>query len=166
MSDAFKLFGFFPYVAERHARPGEDLWDKITENMADSNAILVLLTESGRKSHDVREEIGNAQMLRRLRPEAGFRIVPVVTNGGGMPGGSLAGREFVRIDDGEGGRGMDDLVSNVRHALGMADNGSCGARPCPPRGGGVPIPGARLHAAQGAVVDRRADHGGGGGESA
>lgn len=121
VSEALGLFGFRPYVAERHAKPGEDLWNKIAENMVNSHAVLVILTESGRGSYDVREEIGHAQMLKRLRPDAGFKIVPVVTDGGWMPGGSLAGLEFVRMDAGRGGRGMDDLVSSIRQALEMTD---------------------------------------------
>ena len=123
VTDALTLFGFLPYVAEHHARLGEDLWEKIAENMEDSHAILVLLTGNGRKSCDVREEIGNAQMLRRLRPGADFKIIPVVTDDDDMPGGSLAGREFVRIDTSRGGRGMDDLMTNVRHALEMKGAG-------------------------------------------
>lgn len=119
VASALELFGFLPYVAELHAKPGDDLWEKILENMEDSHAIVVLLTMSGRSSHDVREEIGSAQMLKRLRPDAGFKIVPVVTDGGGMPGGSLTGREFVRIDTKGVDGGMDDLVSNLRQALGM-----------------------------------------------
>lgn len=121
---ALRLFGFAPYVAEEHAKPGENLWDKIAENMADSDAALVLLTKNGTASYDVREEIGCAQMRRRLeRKDRAFEIIPVVTDtkDADRIGGSLAGREYVRMDTGKEDGGMGDLVSAVRAALGLAD---------------------------------------------
>ncbi len=124
VSTALRLFGFLPYVAERHAKPGENLWEKIIKNMEDSHAIIILLTPGGRDSYDVREEIGCAQMLRHLKPNKGFKIVPVITDDGVMPGGSLTGREFIRIDVGKEGRGMNDLLSSALQALQIADTGA------------------------------------------
>ena len=123
IAEALRLFGFAPYVAEDHTKPGKNLWGKITKNMSDSHAALVILTESALESNGVWEEIGRAQMMRHLRPKGtDFEIIPVVAGGvdAGMLSGSLAGCECAILDTERPGGGMDDIMDAVCKSLGMA----------------------------------------------
>ena len=81
--------GFNPYVAESDPRPGLPLWGKIRDNIRSSDLFLVLYTEDGYCSCDVREEVGMAVGMDK-------EIIPVAE--GRPSAGSMSGREYVPLD--------------------------------------------------------------------
>lgn len=81
--------GFTPYVAEYDRRPGLPLWKKIQDKIRSSDLFLVLYTEDGSGSCDVREEVGMAVGM-------GKEIIPVAD--GDSTAGSISGREYVPLD--------------------------------------------------------------------
>lgn len=82
--DALITCGLTGYFAESDNRAGLILWDKILREVTFSDAFLVLLTEAGSNSGDIREEVGMAIALNK-------NIIPVVQKGI-EPHGSLKSR--------------------------------------------------------------------------
>jgi len=82
--DALVTCGLTGYFAEADNKAGMTLWDKIFREISYSDAFLVLYTNDGAKSGDIREEIGIA--LGREK-----KIVPIVQEGI-EPSGSLKSR--------------------------------------------------------------------------
>lgn len=80
--------GFEPYIAEDDPKAGDNLWKKILRGIDSSDLVIVLWTEEGAESCDVREEVGMAVALRK-------KLVPVVETD---PAGSLQGLEYVPLD--------------------------------------------------------------------
>ena len=94
--DTVRRLGFEPYVAEEDSNLDKPLYPKILKSVLGSDGILLLLTEHGMKSVDVREELGYA----RMRNEAGggeIKIMPLVEKGV-RPTGLLAGAEYKEMD--------------------------------------------------------------------
>lgn len=80
--------GFEPYIAEDDPKAGDNLWKKILCGIDSSDLVIVLWTEKGAESCDVREEVGMAVALKK-------KLVPVVETD---PAGSLQGLEYVPLD--------------------------------------------------------------------
>lgn len=102
--------GFDAYVAEEDSRLDEPLHQKILKNVAESEGILLLLTEDGMKSLDVREELGYARM-KKWMPGGGMRIMPLVAEGV-APTGLLAGTEY-RTMDTRSPKNVADVVASA-----------------------------------------------------
>lgn len=92
LNDFLIKIGFTPYIAERDAQPGRHLWEKIHKELVECERIIVLHTEDGIKSGDIREEIGIAIGLGKKD-----KIIPVV-EAGFLPPGSLLGTEYITLD--------------------------------------------------------------------
>ena len=90
--ELFKRCGIKTYIAERSPQPGYPLWQKIESAIRRADAILILWTEKGSKSGDVREEIGIAIGAKRAK-----RIIPLVQIDLSTQG-SLIGLEHVPLD--------------------------------------------------------------------
>lgn len=90
--ESFKKCGISTYVAERVPQPGYPLWQKIEAAIRRADAILILWTEKGSQSGDIREEIGIAIGVRKTK-----RIIPLV-QAGLTTQGSLIGLEHVPLD--------------------------------------------------------------------
>jgi len=84
--------GVSTYVAERTPQPGYPLWQKIEAAIRRADAILILWTEKGSQSGDIREEIGIAIGAKRTK-----RIIPLVQKDLSTRG-SLIGLEHVPLD--------------------------------------------------------------------
>ena len=107
--DSFENCGIQPYVAELVPEPGERLWEKIQAAVRKADAILILWTQAGSKSGDIREEIGLAIGAKRTK-----RIIPLVESGL-MTQGSLIGLEHVPLD-------LDKPIKALSIALSRAIN--------------------------------------------
>lgn len=92
MTESFDRCGISTYVAERTPEPGYPLWAKIEAAIRRADAILVLFTEKGSQSGDIREEIGMAIGARKTK-----RVIPLVQEGLKTQG-SLIGLEHVPLD--------------------------------------------------------------------
>ncbi|NQE45181.1 hypothetical protein C5S31_04055 [ANME-1 cluster archaeon GoMg2] len=79
-------------LSEGDPKPGYPLWLKINEMIRKSSAILILWTNKGAESGDIREEIGIAIGARKAK-----KMVPLVEKGV-EPKGSLKGLEYVIFD--------------------------------------------------------------------
>ena len=82
--DALITCGLTGYFAEADNKAGQILWDKILREITYSDVFLVLYTEDGSNSGDIREEIGIALGRNKI-------IVPIVQEGI-EPHGSLKSR--------------------------------------------------------------------------
>lgn len=88
LSEMFTNCGIDVFIAEERKQAGEDLWNKIRGGIDQSNCVLILWTESGSLSGDVREEIGYAIAK-------GKTVVPFAETG---LQGSIKGIEYVKLD--------------------------------------------------------------------
>jgi hypothetical protein len=70
-----RIFEFLPYKAELYQAYGEDFKQRIQDELYASHFMVVLLTENGKNSQWVNQEIGFAYALRR-RPERQYRELP------------------------------------------------------------------------------------------
>jgi hypothetical protein len=93
--DSFSRCGIDTYVAERAPQPGYPLWQKIEAAIRRADAILILWTQAGSQSGDIREEIGIAIGAKRTK-----RVIPLV-QAGLTTQGSLIGLEHVPLDIGK-----------------------------------------------------------------
>lgn len=84
---AMKTCGITSYFAEERPRPGYRLWDKIRQEIVNSDAFLVLWTKRASQSGDIREEIGIAIGAKKFD-----RIIPIVQKDTDVVG-SLKSRE-------------------------------------------------------------------------
>lgn len=89
--ESFKKCGIKLYIAERSPKPGYPLWQKIEAAIRRADAVLILWTEDGARSGDIREEIGIAIGAKRIK-----RIIPLVQTGSTTQG-SLIGLEHVPL---------------------------------------------------------------------
>ena len=103
--ESFNQCGIRTYVAERTPKPGYPLWQKIEAAIRRLDAVLILWTEKGSQSGDVREEIGIAIGARRAK-----RIIPLVQTGLATQG-SLIGLEHVPLDINNPIKGLSVAVS-------------------------------------------------------
>jgi hypothetical protein len=99
--------GLKPYVAEASPEPGYPLWQKIRQSIINSDAILVLWTERGAASGDIREEIGIAVGRGKLQ-----RIIPLVETGVDTKG-SLRGLEYIPLDRGNMNEAISEAVTQI-----------------------------------------------------
>ncbi len=90
--ESFNKCGIKTYIAERSPLPGYPLWQKIEAAIRRADAILILWTEKGVQSGDIREEIGIAIGAKRAK-----RIIPLVQTDLTTQG-SLIGLEHVPLD--------------------------------------------------------------------
>ena len=74
--EAMKCCGISGYFAEDDSKPGGKLWNKIAAKIRSCDAFLVLWTEEGAKSGDIREEIGILVGTNKIQ-----KLVPIVENG-------------------------------------------------------------------------------------
>ena len=88
MRKKLRDIGFEPYIAEDDPRAGNNLWTKILGGIKSSQLVIVLWTESGAKSCDVREEVGMAVAMA-------IKLVPVVEVD---LAGSMKGLEYVPLE--------------------------------------------------------------------
>jgi hypothetical protein len=105
--DSFSRCGIDTYVAERTPQPGYPLWQKIETAIRRADAILVLWTQAGSQSGDIREEIGIAIGAKRTK-----RIIPLV-QAGLTTQGSLIGLEHVPLDIGKPLEALSIAVSRA-----------------------------------------------------
>jgi len=82
--------GIDAYVAEKKGKPGVRLWSKLEREIRKADAMLVLWTEHGATSGDVREEIGIAVGVRKYE-----KIVPITEVD---LHGSLKGKEYAPLN--------------------------------------------------------------------
>lgn len=82
--------GIDAYVAEKKGKPGVRLWSKLERENRKADAMLVLWTEHGATSGDVREEIGIAVGVRKYE-----KIVPITEVD---LHGSLKGKEYAPLN--------------------------------------------------------------------
>lgn len=100
--------GLEVYLAEHDPQPGSHLPDKIRRNIERSDAVIVLVTKSSIDSRYVNQEIGAAQIARKL-------IVPLVHPD--LVGEDLAmlnGAEFLIFDPDELAQTTPDLVGHLK----------------------------------------------------
>lgn len=93
--DTIRRLGFEPYVAEEDSNLDKPLYPKILKNVLASDGILLLLTEYGMKSVDVREELGYARMRNKVKGGE-IKIMPLVEEGV-EPTGLLLGAEYKKM---------------------------------------------------------------------
>ena len=80
------------YLAEEHLQPGENLPNKIIQNIKSSDCMVVVLTNMGKRSQFVNQEIGAARMANKA-------VIPMVEKKIERKiGGLLAGLEFILFD--------------------------------------------------------------------
>ena len=89
---SFTNCGINIYVAERTPQPGHRLWEKIEAAIRRADAILILWTQAGSQSGDIREEIGLAIGANRTK-----QIIPVV-EANLKTQGSLIGLEHIPLN--------------------------------------------------------------------
>lgn len=99
--------GFEPYLAEGDPKPGYPLWLKIHDMIRKANAILILWTNRGAESGDIREEIGIAVGARKTK-----EMVPLVEKGV-EPKGSLKGLEYVIFDPDDPIEGFSTAIKRI-----------------------------------------------------
>lgn len=109
--DTVRRLGFEPYVAEEDSNLDKPLYQKIMKHVLESDGILLLLTEHGMKSVDVREELGYARMRNMIKDEE-MKIMPLVGEGV-RPTGLLAGAEHRKMDARNLRRVADAVASAV-----------------------------------------------------
>ena len=95
-----RKLGLEPYVAEDDPSLGDNLWQKILEQVRRCDGLIFLLTKDGGKSCDMREELGYARMRNAMKDGAAAKIVPIVERGVD-PQGSFKGEEYWVIDLGK-----------------------------------------------------------------
>jgi len=105
--ESFEKCGIKLYIAERSPKPGYPLWLKIEAAIRRADAVLILWTEDGSRSGDIREEIGIAIGAKRLK-----RIIPLVQTDLTTQG-SLIGLEHVPLD-------MDNPIKALSIAVSRA----------------------------------------------
>jgi len=105
--ESFEKCGIKLYFAERSPKPGYPLWLKIEAAIRRADAVLILWTEDGSRSGDIREEIGIAIGAKRLK-----RIIPLVQTDLTTQG-SLIGLEHVPLD-------MDNPIKALSIAVSRA----------------------------------------------
>lgn len=99
--------GFDPYLAEGDPKPGYPLWLKIYDMVRKANSILILWTNRGAESGDIREEIGIAIGAKKTK-----KMVPLVEKGV-EPKGSLKGLEYVIFDPDEPIGGFSKAIKKI-----------------------------------------------------
>lgn len=100
--------GVRSYLAQHDPQPGELLSDKVRREIANSDALIVLLTANGYSSPYVQQEIGVAIEQSKL-------VIPLVhPDLVGAPLAMLAGVEFISFDFGAPPSGSADLLARVR----------------------------------------------------
>jgi len=90
-SDAMKSCGITGYFSEEDIQPGGIVWNKITNNIKNSDAFLLLWTQDAANSGDVREEIGLA-----IGNDKKEKIVAIVQKGIDVKGSIKSlGKEWI-----------------------------------------------------------------------
>lgn len=123
---SFNRCGINMYVAERSPEPGYPLWQKIEAAIRRADAILILWTESGSQSGDIREEIGIAIGAKKSK-----RIIPLVQTGLTTQG-SLAGLEHVPLDIDDPLEALTTVVSRTLEWADKKERGKPKVEPTPP----------------------------------
>jgi hypothetical protein len=99
--------GIDVWTSEQHPQPGRQLSEKILEAIAESDALVVLLTEASSVSQYVHQEIGAAlQAKKPVFPLATFDVPPDRL-------GMLAGVEWLRVDLGNVKAGTAELSAGL-----------------------------------------------------
>jgi hypothetical protein len=111
-TDSFTNCGIKTYVAERTPQPGYPLWQKIESAIRRADAILILWTQAGSRSGDIREEIGIAVGAQRTK-----RIIPIVETHLKTKG-SLVGLEHIPL---KMGNELEALSTAISRAIEWAD---------------------------------------------
>lgn len=96
--------GVEPYLYEHDPQPGQLLAEKIKREIVRSDSLAVLLTQDGRSSPYVEQEIGFAEAKGKL-------VVPLVEPGVDKDGlAMLQGREYISFDLENPGSGLASLL--------------------------------------------------------
>lgn len=74
IQEAALPLGIAIYTYEQDLQPGDNLPEKLLERIGASDAVLVLLTQSGATSPAVQQEIGAAKHAKKL-------VIPLVDEG-------------------------------------------------------------------------------------
>lgn len=96
------------YLAEHDPHPGQNLADKVKDNIKQSNALVVLLTKNSASSSFVNQEVGYALAKKKL-------VIPLV-----QPGVSsdqlamLQGVEYIEFDFRNPHPGKEGLAAELR----------------------------------------------------
>ncbi len=96
LANLLSKYGVKVFVAEWYLTPGERLDKKVSEQIVNSDCVIVLLTRNGMRSNWVQQEIGYAL-------NAGFGknkpLIPIVEKGiESKELGALMGREYIEYD--------------------------------------------------------------------
>lgn len=118
--------GISTYVAERSPEPGYPLWQKIEASIRRADAILILWTEKGSQSGDIREEIGIAIGAQRTK-----RIIPLVQTGLATQG-SLIGLEHIPLDIVNPLEALSTAISRAIEWANKKEQGKPQIAPSPP----------------------------------
>lgn len=103
--------GVEPYMYEYDLRPGELLVAKLTDAIATSSAVVVLLTAESASSQSVHQEIGIALGLKKP-------VIPLVEAGVGQKELALLnGVEFVVFNSAKPEEALTAMVNQVRRVL-------------------------------------------------
>ncbi|MFC1786843.1 toll/interleukin-1 receptor domain-containing protein [Halobacteriota archaeon] len=96
-----------PYVSEYDPEPGEELSQKIKNNIDDSEYVVALLTDDGIRSQWVNHEIGYAD-------KAGKKIIPIVEEGVKVSG-FLKSKEYIRFNRSAPSEAFDIIMSRLQN---------------------------------------------------
>lgn len=111
VSAQLEAMGVHVYLAEHDPLPGVNLADKVRCAIADSDAVVILLTTLSVNSSYVHQEIGVAI-------EQGKRLIPIVETG--LDRNDLAmleGKMYVALDPEDPATSMAEMAAGVRRIL-------------------------------------------------
>ena len=92
------------YLAEEHLQPSENLPNKILQNIKSSDCVVVVLTDMGKRSQFVNQEIGAARMVNKA-------VIPMIEKKIERKiGGLLAGLEYISFDKSNPRRAINKVV--------------------------------------------------------
>jgi hypothetical protein len=120
LKEQVEAAGHNAWVAEWDYQPGARLTDKVKQNLRDSDAYIVLLTDDGYASPYVQQEAGYAAMSGKLA----IAIALVEKSLGNLPMGMLTDVEQVRFDRNDLAASTAAITTGLRNiGLRLSDPG-------------------------------------------
>lgn len=114
--DGLVAGGIDVWTSEQHPEPGRLIGGKILQAIGQSDAVVVLLTETSSVSQYVHQEIGAA--LQAKKPVIPLSTFDVPSDRLGM----LAGVEWLRIEPASPGEGVAQLSAGPSKRADLRDN--------------------------------------------
>jgi hypothetical protein len=114
-----KIIELIPYKAEVYKQFGEDFKNRLRNEIASSQFMVVLLTENGKNAQWVNQEIGFAQGINFLHKEATPHIIPISNRDSQLKGFiTKDSMDFLILED---FASFDLIIANVigsiRHSI-------------------------------------------------